>query len=406
MQVAITGIGLVTSLGIGREPTWEAIKQGRSGACWLDRPDLGPGAAGFPVIWPDGENLTTDPALAILDRAADEAMADAGLVGPGRSFDARRAAVLIGLSKGGVRSLGRGHAMILGGIEDDAALARSWQESWPSAGASRIANRFGLLGPCQAPVAACATGLIAILEGVEMIRRGECDLALTGSADASLEPIILGAFRRMKVLADPATDPCRAVRPWDKRRSGFLVGEGGAVLVLERLDHARKRGRRPYALVAGGAFGALAHHETALDPDPSTLTGLIRRALAKARLDPAYLDAVNVHGTATPSNDAVECRALRMALGVHADRVSCSASKAQIGHLLGAAGSVEMAIAALTVRDGFVPPTLNLDDPDPACDLDGTPRVGRSRPIRSLLKLSIGFGGHIAAAILRHVDPE
>lgn len=401
--VVITGIGLVTALGLDRESTWEALKRGRSGARWLDLPGLGPGFAGFPVVGPAPDGI--DPAIAWLERAADEAMADAGLDGPGRRLDPDRAAVLIGLSKGGVRSLAETHRLIRSGEADDARVARAWATSWPSSGASAVAARLGLRGPCLAPVAACATGLVAALQAVDLIRRGACDVALAGGADASLEPILLAAFRRMKVLARSEGDPARAVRPWDRDRSGFLVGEGGAVLVLERLERARARGASPYAEVAGGALGSDAHHETALDPDPAGLARVIRQALAGARMTPADLDAVNVHGTATRPNDPLECRALRLALGGDAGRLACSANKAQIGHLLGAAGSAELAIAALSVHGGFAPPTLNLDDPDPSCDLDGTPRVGRSLPIRAILKLSLGFGGHLAAAVLRKVDP-
>ena len=399
--VAITGIGLVTALGLDRASTWDALRRGESGARWLDLPGLEPGFAGFPVLWPGPMPEDADPALEYLARAADEAMVDARVAGSG--LDPDRAAVLIGLSKGGVRSLGRARGMIRSGSFDDRSLARAWMRSWPSSGASSVAARYGFRGPCVAPVAACATGLVAALGAADLIRRGACDLALAGGADASLEPILLAAFRRMKVLARVVDDPTRAVRPWDEARSGFLVGEGAAVLVLERLDHARARGVVPYAELAGGAIGSDAYHETALDPDPSGLARVIARGLADAGVDASEVDAANVHGTATLANDPLECRGLRLALGPGADRLACSANKAQVGHLLGSAGSVELAIAALSVRDGYVPPTLNLDRPDPACDLDGTPRVGRARPIRNLLKLSLGFGGHLAAAVLRRV---
>ncbi len=357
---------------------------------------------GSPSRWPGSMAEDADPALEFLIRAADEAMLDAQVAGSG--LDPDRAASLIGLSKGGVRSLTLGLEMLRSGRSDGEALARLWANSWPGSGAALVAGRYGFRGPCVAPVAACATGLVAALQAAELIRRGACDLALAGGADASLEPILLAAFRRMKALARVEGDPTRAVRPWDRDRSGFLVGEGGAVLVLERLEHARARGVIPYAELAGGALGSDAFHETALNPDPAGLGRVIARALDDAGLRPADLDAVNVHGTATTSNDPLECQTLRLALGAEADRLACSANKAQIGHLLGAAGSAELAIAALSVRDGFAPPTLNLDAPDLACDLDGTPHVGRSRPIRALLKLSIGFGGHLAAAVLRRVD--
>jgi 3-oxoacyl-[acyl-carrier-protein] synthase II len=400
-SVVITGIGLVTSLGPDRVSTWEAMRRGDSGARRLDLPGVDPGHAGFPVAGLGPVAGDVDPTLEILTRAADEAMADARVAGSGIELD--RAGVLIGLSKGAVRSLARARELIRSGSADDEAIARAWVRSWPSSGAALLAGRYGFRGPCVAPIAACATGLVAALGAADLIRRGSCDLALAGGADASLEPILLAAFRRMKALAKVDGDPRRAVRAWDRDRSGFLVGEGGGVLVLERLDHARARGVIPYAELAGGALGSDAYHETALDPDPAGLARVIARALQDAGVDPSEVDAANVHGTATLANDPLECRALRLAFGPWADRVACSANKGQIGHLLGAAGSAELAIAGLSVRDGFAPPTLNLDRPDPACDLHGTPHVGRSTPIRALLELSLGFGGHLAAAVLRRV---
>ncbi len=360
-----------------------------------------PGYAGFPVRWDRSMPPEADPAHEFLIRAADEAMRDADVRRSG--IEPERSATLIGLSKGGVRSLSRADELIRSGTDDRGSLAQAWMRSWPSSGANLLAARYGFLGPCVAPVAACATGLVAALQGAALIRRGACDLALVGGSDASLEPILLAAFRRMKALAR-VDDPQIAVRPWDRDRSGFLVGEGAAVLVLERLDHARARGITPYAELAGGAIGSDAYHETGLNPDPSGLARVIAQALEASGLGPSEIDAVNVHGTATLGNDPLECRAIRRAFGPEADRLACTANKAQIGHLLGAAGSAELAIAGLSVRERFVPPTLNLDHPDPACDLDGTPRIGQARPIRAILKLSIGFGGHLAAAVLRSVD--
>ncbi len=210
----------------------------------------------------------------------------------------------------------------------------------------------------------------------------------------------------MGVLArqNEGDDPGLAVRPWDRNRSGFLVGEGAAVLVLESEKHARARGVLPYAELCGGAFGADAFHMTDLNPDPMNLAGLIGRSLENAGVNTSEIDHVNVHGTATLVNDPLECQALRLTFGNHANKLACSANKAQIGHLLGAAGAVELAFTALAIRDGFAPPTVNLDDPDPLCDLDGTPNVGRSLTIRGALKLSIGFGGHLAAAVLKQAD--
>ncbi|WP_406701039.1 beta-ketoacyl-[acyl-carrier-protein] synthase family protein [Singulisphaera sp. Ch08] len=415
-KVVVTGIGLWTGLGVDRESTWNAIRAGETAARALSDELSGPGRrdVGCPLLLEEGHTVGSDGrTLSIVARTAAEALADAGLTTsdqtqPGAlTVASDRVATLIGLSKGCMQNLDRlaraGHDPAM--IADGPSHSWIWEHlCWPNAGASLIAARYDLLGPCLAPVAACATGLVAVLQGAELIRRGVCDVALAGSADASLQPLLLGAFRRMGVLARSDGDPSRVARPWDRSRSGFIVGEGGAVLVLEREEHARARGILPYVEVAGGALGADAFHETTMNPDPAGLAALIGRALTHSGISASELDHINVHGTATRVNDPIECRAIRLALGHDANRVACSANKSQIGHLLGAAGAAELAITCLAMRDGFVPPTLNLDDPDPACDLDGTPHTGRSTPIRSALKLSIGFGGHLAAALLRQPD--
>jgi 3-oxoacyl-[acyl-carrier-protein] synthase II len=366
--------------------------------------------------------------LGLIDWLAATAHLDAGLP---NQHGSDRAGVVIGLSKGWIDGLSLEAGGCFGEWENsphpssvppsyltssqrDAWLwaftgsrssegANPWLRYWPDGAARRVAAAFGFQGPCLAPVAACATGLVAVLQGADLIRRGVCDLVFAGAVDASLHPLILGAFARMGALARVRNScPGQAIRPWDRDRSGFLVGEGGAILILERAGAAETRGREPYAIVRGGALGSDAYHLTDLDPDPTTLANLVTRSLADARMAPSEIDHVNVHGTATRSNDPLECRALRIALGPFADRVACSANKAQIGHTLGAAGAVELAITCLAMRHQFVPPTLNLEVADPACDLDGTPGTGRARQIRAALKLSLGFGGHLAAIVLSH----
>jgi len=408
-SVVVTGIGLITGFNESgsnsdrrprREVTWDALKAGRSAIRGLEWPDSGDGPPylGCPAFGSldPGREVLHD----LLTALADEALADAGLEDIASELDRDRTAVLLGLSKGGVRSLRLLSEGITKAGEADRPLAQHWTSSWPSSGASLIAQRYGFRGPCLAPIAACATGLVAAIQGAELIRSGVCDVVLAGSADASIEPLFMAAFRKMKALARWDGDPRAAVRPWDRRRSGFVVGEGGALLVLEREDRARSRGVRPYVEVKGGTMGGDAYHETDLNPDPRGFAEVISRSLVLSGVRPSELDHVNVHGTATRANDPLECKALRLALGADAERVSCSANKSQIGHLLGAAGAAELAITCLSIRDGFVPPTLNLDDPDPACDLDGTPHVGRPRSLRAALKLSIGFGGHLAAIVL------
>jgi 3-oxoacyl-[acyl-carrier-protein] synthase II len=383
----VTGIGLTTGLGLSAEATWAGLKAGRHAFRVLDiaatPPYCGAVAAGGDA-----------PVRALLDRAAHEAYDDAALARLDRDFDRGRAAVVIGMSKGDLQRLGA----IRRAPDSDPA----WWSAWPAGAASALAARWDFRGPVLAPVAACATGLVAALQGAALIRRGTCDLAVVGAGDSSLDPLVLAAFRRMGILARGAErDPGHAVRPWDRDRAGFLVGEGAGILVLERAEAARARGVTPYAELSGGACGGDAYHMTDLDPDPTGLANLIGRALRDAGVAAAEVDHVNVHGTATRGGDPLECRAVRLALGRQAEEVSCSANKSQIGHLLGAAGAAELAITCLAVHHGFVPPTLNLADPDPACDLDGTPHVGRPRELRAALKLSLGFGGHLAAAVVR-----
>lgn len=393
-RVVVTGIGLRSGLGPTTESTWQGLRSGRSAAAFLDL-DAGPGRvwAGFPM--PASERDGEGPGVV----EARAALEDAGLLGSGAfPFDRTRAATVVGLSKGDVPSLIRRHLSVRHGTADSPG---DWSEAWPDAGARAIGRAFDLQGPRLSPIAACATGVVAVLRAAELIRQGVCDLALAGAVDRSLEPLVLGAFDRMGAMARVEGEPRFAVRPWDRSRSGFLVGEGGAVLVLEREDLARDRGALPYAEIAGGALGSDAVHLTSLDPNPARLARLIEESLRRSAVEPGEIDLINVHGTATRVNDPLECRAIRDALGADADSVSCSANKAQIGHLLGGTGAAELAITCLSIRDQFVPPTVNLTDPDPACDLDGTPGVGRSREIRAALKLSLGFGGHLAVLVVR-----
>jgi 3-oxoacyl-[acyl-carrier-protein] synthase II len=390
-RVLVTGIGLNTGLGASRELSWRRLCAGEHGfrrfeSAGSSRPHAG-ASAYHAGAWLD---------------AAFEALSHGGL--NRAAVDPTRAAVVFGQSKGDVRRLASCHAAYVSrAVDREDHLAGAFQ-AWPHEAATQLSAALRWEGPSLAPVAACATGLVAALQAGDLIRRGVCDVALAGAADASLHPFLLSAFHRLGVLADPDAEPGRAVRPWDVARSGFLVGEGAAALLLEREDHARARGAPAVCELAGGAFGADAYHPTAQNPDPANLAEVIARALRNARVETAEIDHVNVHGTATRSNDPIECQAIRRVFGARSREISCTANKAAIGHCLGAAGAVETALAALAIRDGFVPPTLNLDRPDPLCNLDGTPHVGRVREIRAALKISIGFGGHLAVAVLRRAE--
>lgn len=394
-RVLVTGIALATGLGADWQTTWQSLIRGGIAVRRLDDHSLSARLDqevfhGCPI--PGVPRGRFGPRIELLDRLAEQALADSG---PAARVNPERAGVVVGLSKGWVEGLS----------SPPGSSPADWLGSWPDAGARRIAAHLGWRGPSLGPVAACATGVVAALQAVDLIRRGLCDLVIAGAADASLHPLILGAFSRMKVLARvDESAPEQAIRPCDRGRTGFLPGEGGALLVLEPAERVFEEGRTAYAELAGGMIGADAYHITNLSPDPSHLAHVIRLALLDAGVSPSQIDHVNLHGTATRTNDPLECQALRAALGPVVDGLSCSANKAQIGHLLGAAGAAELALTCLAVKHGFVPPTMNLTDPDPQCDLDATPRVGKPRNIRSALKLSLGFGGHLAAAVVQRVE--
>jgi 3-oxoacyl-(acyl-carrier-protein) synthase len=230
------------------------------------------------------------------------------------------------------------------------------------------------------------------------IQDNQCDMALAGSAEA-ITPLFAAGFHQMRVLASHE-DPRQACRPFDRDRTGFVMGEGGAMFVLERLSHAQARGAKIYAEIAGGRLLASAHHVTDLDMGSAALAHLISETLRVSNLQPKDIGYINVHGTATQQNDVAETRAIRRAMGTAADDLCASATKSILGHLVNAAGSVELAITALAMRDGFVPPTINLERPDPECDLDCIPLVGRENAFVSALKLSVAFGGTLAAIAL------
>jgi 3-oxoacyl-[acyl-carrier-protein] synthase II len=329
-----------------------------------------------------------DPLLDLLLAASTEAL-DHAVLHPG-SFDHNRVGCVIGTSKGGLFAFGRCYA--------GHGTGADWAAFPPHAGSTAVAARHGLRGPCLAPVAACATGLVSVLRGADLIRSGACDLVLAGSGDASLHPAVLASFRRMGVLATRFTVPASACRPFSADRDGFAVGEGAAVFVLERRRNALARGATPLAALLGGALLSDPAGLTAVDVRGETLTRAVRDTLRAAGLAPSDVAHINLHGTATRTNDVAEAAGLRAALGPALDETPCVALKAALGHQLGAAGAVELAATALALRDGRLPPTVNLTDPDPACRL---PLSAESVSVRGPgLKVSLGFGGHVAVACL------
>jgi 3-oxoacyl-[acyl-carrier-protein] synthase II len=310
-----------------------------------------------------------------------------------------RRGCVIGTSKGGMKSFARLSAAGLSKAENDLP-AELWPMFWPNTPASLVAEKWKIRGPVLCPVAACATGLMSLWRGAQLIQEGSCDLVLAGSTDASLQPAVLGAFSRMGVLARTADDPSASCRPFDRHRSGFVVGEGAGVLVMELADLAQSRGARPYAEWLAGGCVSDPIGIARLDPEAASLVWLLKDVLRRAGTRPEEIGYINLHGTGTWDNDRTETRAVRAVFGPHADELSCSSLKGALGHLLGAAGSVETASTLLAMRDAIVPPTRNLQDPDPECDLDYTPGESKPKSIQTALKLSLGFGGHQVAAVL------
>lgn len=389
-RVVVTGIGIWSPLGTDRESTWKSLVAGQSASQWLAPPYWTGTArlAGAPCQVPI-ESVATgiDPVMSLARQAATEAIADAGL--DAETVTSETTGVVFGTSKGGLQTASR----ILSGQQ----LSRDWLDVWPSSAATHVASRLGCRGPVIAPVLACATGLAACLRGFELIRDGRCDVVIAGSSDASLQPAILGSFQRLGVLARPGSDPSMACQPFDQNRSGFIVGEGAGCLILESLEHTQARGGRWYAEWLGGRMLSDPSGLTQLDPAGRSLKRLLADLMRTTRHLPDY---INLHGTATIPNDRVESQALREVLGDNADKIACSSLKGALGHLLGAAGSVELAAAILALRDQIVPPTVNLHNPDPALRLNFTPHRAEQRQIDRVWKLSLGFGGHLSAASL------
>jgi 3-oxoacyl-(acyl-carrier-protein) synthase len=392
--VVVTGIGMITSTGRDRESVWRAVRQGKSGVRRLR------GLRGIP----DDEllgapvDLEVSPpgrlkVIPLTELAAEEALRDARV--NFQQIDRERFGCLIaghmGDSSWVDEQLGLRHAA-------DPEWVPWWQQWFPNTACSALANRYQLGGPRLSFSTACATSLVSVLSAVRAIRDDQCDIAVTGGGD-TIDPLFAAGFRQMRVLADDE-DPQRACRPFDRNRAGFVLGEGAAILIVERLSHALARGAKIYAEITACRALAEAHHVTGLNEESDTLSHLITTTLRAAGLRPEDIGYINAHGTGTEQNDLVEMRGIRQALGAATDQVCVSSLKSMLGHMINAAGSVELAITVLALRDGFAPPTLNLTDPDPELTFDCLPLVGRRSRFRHALKLSVAFGGHLVAIAL------
>jgi len=391
--VVVTGIGLVTANGYGREGVWQAIRRGETGIRAIteaddDLPQFMDFAAPVDIKLEFPGQLKS---LRLARHAAEEAVFDANL--DFESMDLNRFGCAI---SGQMADLDFWYDKV---TNEENPRPFNFGQWLPNGPCWNIANRYGLNGPRYTHSTACASGLIDALSAVRAIQDGQCDIALTGSAEC-IHPFVAAGFKNMRVLA-AGDDPSESCLPFDLRRRGFVMGEGAGMLVVERLSHAVARGAKIYAELVTGKMLADAHHVTSLNANSDTIVRLIGDTLQHGDVSPADVAYVNAHGTGTEQNDVLESKGIRQAFGSSADDICVSSVKSMIGHLVNASGTVELAITIMAMRDGFAPPTLNLQEPDPRCDLDFLPMIGRKNRFQHALKLSLAFGGHLVSALVR-----
>jgi 3-oxoacyl-[acyl-carrier-protein] synthase II len=410
-RVVITGVGLVTPLGNGSQETWKGLLAGRSGVAPITHFD----ASQFPTRIA-AEVKHFDPTLFMEKKevkkmdtfihyalaASEQAMRDAELSG-WDGMDGDRAGVIIGSGIGGFGSIEAEHETLL-----EHGPRRISPFFIPSSivnlAAGRVSIQFGARGPNSAPCTACSAGSHAIGDSFRIIERGDADVMIAGGSEAAITPMAVGGFDALKALSTRNEEPTRASRPFDRERDGFVLGEGSGILILEELEHARSRGAKIYAEVVGYGMSGDAYHITAPPPGGDGAVRAMRMTLNDAGITPDQVDYINAHGTSTPPNDRIETVAIRAVFGEYAYKLAVSSTKSMIGHLLGAAGAVEVAVTALSIRDQILHPTINLQYHDADCDLDYVPNKARRAKVRYALSNSFGFGGTNACILLRRFE--
>ena len=410
-RVAITGMGIVSPIGIGIPSFWQSVKEGVSGIAPITRFDASSvtcriAAEVKKYNASDFLDHRTVQRTALFSQfamiAGQEAWNDAGL--DQFTFDdPSRCGVMLGNGIGGLEVDDEAHRKLF-----DKGSSRIPAMTIPkmiaNQAAGNVSMMLGIKGSAHVIVTACASGTDAIGFALDRIRYGRADVILTGGAESAITEFSIGGFCQIKALSTAFNDaPHRASRPFDQDRDGFVMGEGAGVLVLEEWDHAKRRGATLYAELAGFGASADAYHLTAPSPDGEGAARAIRLALQDSGLQPEEVDYINAHGTSTPINDPIETKAIKTALGEHAYKLAVSSTKSMTGHTLGAAGGMETIITALAIREGFFPATLNLNEPDPECDLDYVPNRGRTGTIESALSLSLGFGGHNSVIAVKKI---
>jgi 3-oxoacyl-[acyl-carrier-protein] synthase II len=409
-RVVVTGLGMISPLGVGNEPTWQGLVEGRSGIgpiTKFDARDYACRIAGE-VRGFDPEKYIEKKEVKKSDTFIHYAVAAAQMAVDDASFDSSkedqdRVGVIIGSGIGGLPLIEEMHKKLL-----ERGPSRVSPFFIPglivNLAAGHISIRFGCKGPSSAPATACATGAHAIGDAAKVIRYDEADVMFAGGSEAVITALAVGGFAAMRALSTRNDEPERASRPWDAQRDGFVMGEGAGVVILEEREHALARGAKIYCELTGYGMSSDAFHITSPAEDGSGMARVMNRALKDAGLQPQDIDYIHAHGTSTPVGDKTETIAIKTVFGDGAYKVPISSTKSMTGHLLGAAGGLESAIAAMVVKTGILPPTINYENPDPECDLDYVPNKARHvGNIRHVLSNSFGFGGTNATLIFsRH----
>ncbi len=406
-KAVITGLGAVTPIGLKVDEFWGNLTGGVSGAGPItafdasDMPSrIGAEVKGFdPRDYMDHkEARRTHRSAHFAIAAARQALADAGL-----TIDANNAeevGVVMNTGGGGTPLMEEGTQTLLAG--GPRKIGPFFLPSvMPNAVSCQVSIVLGAKGPLITSTLACASGNYALIEALYLLQRGDAHTVIAGGTEAGLSRVYFASFGNIGALTKRNDDPVHASRPFDRDRDGFLFGEGAAVMVVETESRARARGAHIYAEVVGGALTSDAHHITAPDPEGDGARRAMVRALKNANVKPEEVDVIMAHGTSTPLNDATETKAIKAAFGAHARRLAVSGTKSMLGHMIGAAGAVSAVAAALAIRDGIIPPTINLENADPACDLDYVPNVARRAPVNTVMVNAFGFGGQNVAVLLR-----
>lgn len=398
-RVVITGLGVVSPIGLGVPAFLSSLREGRSG----EGPITCFPSENFPVkrafevkgFNPRDYGLqAVDPFIQYAVAAADEAFRDARF--DVSSVDPYTVGISVSSSKGGVHTLDRYRERL---ARNPSAIlgARVYSSAVPNFAAQWIARRWKIQGPAKCYVMACATGTAAVIEGMHMVASGVVDFCMAGASDASIVPVLLAGYRNMKALSSGV------MRPFDRRRDGFLVGEGAGMVFLETLESAHRRGAPIYGEILGYGYASDSTDILKFDENEHALSRASLLALQRAGRPPEAVDYVNLHGTATPAGDLYETREMRVLFGRQASRIPMSATKSMTGHMLGASGAVEVIACLLGMKHGFLPPTAGLEEQDPECDLDYVPLKARPAEIKTALSVSMGFGGHVAVIALGRV---